>query len=66
MDVPKNMRNYFLCLLLKGERWNSAESPENEELQERHLAHIRRQVVQVVVRDAARLLGQVMRISAPG
>ena len=23
MDVPKNMRNYFLCLLLKGERWSS-------------------------------------------
>jgi len=41
-NIPKNMKPYFLCLLVKGEKWTPVQfaDPATEE----HLAYIRQQV----------------------
>jgi uncharacterized protein YciI len=41
-NVPKNMRPYFLCLLVKGEKWTQVQFADPA-MQE-HLAYIREQV----------------------
>ena len=41
IDVPRNLKPYFLGLLSKGERWNDAEG--SEDLMPRQLAFIRQQ-----------------------
>lgn len=42
MDVPVNMHRYVLGLLQRGPRYDDGDSPESQELQRAHLAHIRR------------------------
>jgi uncharacterized protein YciI len=41
-DVPRNLKNYFLCLLRKGDRWN--ETQDSPELMPQHLAFLRQQL----------------------
>jgi uncharacterized protein YciI len=41
-DVPRNLKNYFLCLLRKGDRWN--ETQDSPELMPQHLAFLREQL----------------------
>ncbi len=43
-DIPKNMREYFLGLLKRGEQYSSERTPERWELQCDHLAYLRSQV----------------------
>jgi uncharacterized protein YciI len=43
-DVPRDMEQYFVGLLSKGERWNDTEGAEAADLIPRHLAYIRKQV----------------------
>jgi uncharacterized protein YciI len=63
MAIPKNMRNYYLGLLLKGERWSAEESPEHDRLQQEHLAYIRstleqgKNLLAGPVRDESRFQG---------
>lgn len=40
IDVPRNLKGYFLCLLRKGERWNEADNA----LIPQHLAFLRQQM----------------------
>lgn len=39
-DVPRNLKPYYLCLLVKGERWNEIEG--GSDLMPLHLAFLRR------------------------
>ena len=44
-NIPRGMKQYFFCFLVKGERW--AQTPPKEELDQlmqQHLAYIRSQV----------------------
>jgi len=41
LDVPRNLKPYFLCLLKKGPRWNITEG--NEDLMPKYLAFLRRE-----------------------
>lgn len=43
-DVPRNLKRYYLGLLLKGERWNEAGAQEAEDLMPLQLAFLRRQM----------------------
>src|SRR5256885_10069213 len=42
MDIPKNMRTYFLGVVYRGDKHLSRGTPEHTALQERHLAYNRR------------------------
>jgi uncharacterized protein YciI len=39
LDVPRNLKPYFLCLLRKGQRWNVIEGHEN--LMTQYLAYLK-------------------------
>jgi uncharacterized protein YciI len=41
-NIPKNMKPYFLCLLVKGEKWTPVQFADAA--MEEHLAYIREQV----------------------
>jgi|HubBroStandDraft_6_1064221.scaffolds.fasta_scaffold656410_2 uncharacterized protein YciI len=41
-DVPRNLKNYYLCLLHKGPQWN--ETNDSPELMLQHLAFLRSQL----------------------
>ena len=41
-DIPRNLKNYYLCLLRKGDRWN--ETQDSPELMPKHLAFLREQL----------------------
>jgi uncharacterized protein YciI len=41
-DIPRNLKNYYLCLLRKGDRWN--ETQDSPELMPQHLAFLREQL----------------------
>jgi uncharacterized protein YciI len=41
-DVPRNLKRYFVCLLLKGDKWNETEG--SVDLAPLHLAYLRKQV----------------------
>lgn len=42
LDVPKEMRNYFVGLLTKGENFREGNTPESQQLQQQHLAYNRK------------------------
>lgn len=62
-DVPRNLKQYFLGLLVKGERWNDTEGEQAAELMPLHLAFLRAQMesqrylVAGPVMDQGRLAG---------
>ncbi len=68
-DVPRNLKPYFLGLLIKGERWNDTEGEQAAELMQLQLAFLRSQMesqrylVAGPVLDEGRLAG-VMIIDA--
>ena len=68
-DVPRNLKPYFLGLLIKGERWNDTEGEQASELMQLQLAFLRSQMesqrylVAGPVLDEGRLAG-VMIIDA--
>lgn len=68
-DVPRNLKQYFLGLLVKGERWNDPEGEQAAELMPLQLAFLREQLesqrylVAGPVLDEGRLAG-VMIIDA--
>lgn len=68
-DVPRNLKQYFLGFLVKGERWNDTEGEQATELMQLQLAFLRQQMeaqrylVAGPVLDAGRLAG-VMIIDA--
>ena len=41
MDVPKDMRNYFVIMLKRGDRYLERGAPGQAELQAKHLAYSR-------------------------
>ena len=41
-DVPRNLKPYYLCFLVKGERWNETEG--GSDLMPLHLAFLRQQL----------------------
>jgi uncharacterized protein len=43
-DVPSNLKQYFLGLLIKGERWNDTEGTQAAELVPLQLAFLREQM----------------------
>lgn len=43
-DVPRNLKQYFLCLFVRGPRWDDVTGPEAANLMPRHLAFLRAQV----------------------
>lgn len=43
-DLGNGMRTYFMVLLYRGPEWTAESSPETIELQDRHLANIKRLV----------------------
>ena len=43
-DVPRNLKQYFLGFLVKGEHWNDAEGEQAAELMPLHLAFLREQM----------------------
>ncbi len=43
-NIPKNLKQYYLGLLTKGERWNVIDDREAQDLLPQHLAYIRQQV----------------------
>lgn len=42
MDIPKEMRNYYVGLVFRGDQYLTRGSPDQQALQERHLAFNRR------------------------
>ncbi|MHB8575276.1 MAG: YciI family protein [Dehalococcoidia bacterium] len=46
LDIPTNLRNYHLHLLVKGDRWSGDETPELGRLFAAHLAYVRQLVEQ--------------------
>ena len=68
-DVPRNLKQYFLGLLVKGERWNDTEGEQAAKLMQLQLAFLREQMesqrylVAGPVLDEGRLAG-VMIIDA--
>ena len=40
-EAAMELSTYYICLLLKGPKWTAEETPELNELQARHMAHIR-------------------------
>jgi len=38
--MPPNMAQYWLALLLRGPAWTAAQTPESEQLQRQHIAHL--------------------------
>jgi uncharacterized protein len=68
-DVPRNLKQYFLGFLVKGEHWNDIEGEQAAELMPLHLAFLREQMeaqrylVAGPVLDEGRLAG-VMIIDA--
>lgn len=43
-DVPRNLKQYFLGFLVKGEHWNDTEGEQAAELMPLHLAFLREQM----------------------
>src|SRR6266568_5517497 len=43
-DVPRNLKQYFLGFLIKGERWNDTEGEQAARLMPLHLAFLREQM----------------------
>jgi len=43
-DVPRNLKQYFLGFLVKGEHWNDTEGEQATELMSLHLAFLREQM----------------------
>ncbi len=43
-NIPRNLKQYYLGLLKKGERWNKIDDAEAEELLPQHLAYLRKQM----------------------
>jgi uncharacterized protein len=65
-DVPRNLKQYFLGFLVKGERWNDTEGEQAEELMHLQLAFLRAQMesqrylVAGPVLDEGRLAGMMI------
>ncbi|HVJ07097.1 MAG TPA: YciI family protein [Acidisarcina sp.] len=65
-DVPRNLKQYFLGLLVKGERWNDTQGEQAAELMPQHLAFLRQQLeaqrylVAGPVLDEGRLAGMMI------
>ena len=43
-NIPRNLKQYYLGLLTRGDRWNQTGGQEASELMPQHLAFIRRQI----------------------
>jgi uncharacterized protein YciI len=43
-NVPRNLKQYYLGLLSRGERWNKIDDEEAADLLQQHLAFMRRQI----------------------
>src|SRR5436305_14040993 len=63
-NIPKNMRQYFLCLLARGAKW--APMQFADPMMQEHLAYIRRQVEagQFVVVGLALAQGRIGGLAA--
>jgi uncharacterized protein YciI len=65
-DVPRNLKQYFLGFLVKGERWNDTEGAQAAELMPLQLAFLRQQMesgrylVAGPVLDEGRLAGMMI------
>jgi uncharacterized protein YciI len=65
-DVPRNLKQYFLGFLVKGERWNDTEGEAAAELMPLQLAFLRQQMesgrylVAGPVMDEGRLAGMMI------
>jgi uncharacterized protein YciI len=42
-NIPRNLKQYYLGLLTRGERWNKIDDQEAQELLPQHLAFLRQQ-----------------------
>ena len=43
-NIPRNLKPYFLCFLVKGERWNEPETGAETDLMTAQLAFLREQI----------------------
>ena len=70
-NIPRNLKQYYLGLLTRGERWNKIDDQEAGELLPQHLAFLRHRmedktyIVAGPVNDEAQYVG-VMLIDAKG